>query len=266
MTVDVLVFAAHPDDAELAAGGLIAVSVKRGHTVGIVDFTRGELGSRGTPEVRAREAAAAAEVLGVTARENLGLPDGGLAETFEARRLVVEAIRKYRPTLVAAPNLEDLHPDHAVAGRVVAAAFYPSGFVNYETGSDPWRPAGLVHYMNHFPFEPSFVLDISDVWETRMAAVIVRWPNCWLSVLSRETNWLGCPVAALPLEMSVSRTRWASSPSFSRRWGRPMQKRHTATGGPRGTRVSKEVTARSACRPQKVHSWEVWEVELADIK
>ena len=101
MVVDLIVFAAHPDDAELAAGGLIAVSVARGHRVAVVDFTRGELGSRGTPQTRAEESAAADAVLGVAVRENLGLPDGGLTDSLEARRLVVDAIRRHRPTLIA---------------------------------------------------------------------------------------------------------------------------------------------------------------------
>ncbi|MBD3160986.1 MAG: bacillithiol biosynthesis deacetylase BshB1, partial [Candidatus Latescibacteria bacterium] len=139
--------------------------------VAVVDFTRGELGSRGTPETRAEESAAADEVLGVAVRENLGLPDGGLTDSLEARRLVVDALRRHRPTLVAGPWVEDLHPDHAAAGRVVAAALYPSGFAKYETGTPPYRPAGLVHYMNHYAFEPSFVLDVTRVWETRLEAV-----------------------------------------------------------------------------------------------
>lgn len=172
MKVDLLVVAAHPDDAELAAGGLVAKCVRLGYRVGILDMTRGELGSRGTPETRAEESAAADEVLSITRRENLGLPDGGLTESsLDARRLVADAYRRFAPGLVAAPALEDLHPDHAAAGRIAAAALYPSGFANYHTGSAPYRPRGLIHYMNHFAFEPTFVLDVTDVWETRMDAV-----------------------------------------------------------------------------------------------
>jgi bacillithiol biosynthesis deacetylase BshB1 len=178
MQLDLLVFAGHPDDAELAAGGLIAKMVKRGYRVGIVDMTRGELGTRGTPEVRARESAAADEVLGVALRDNLGLPDGHLTESIENRLAVVEAIRRRRPTLVAAPHVEDLHPDHAVTGRLVADSLYSTGFAKLETGSPPHRPNGLVHYMNHYPFEPTFVLDITDVWETRLEAV-----RCYASQL-----------------------------------------------------------------------------------
>ncbi len=176
--VDVLVLAAHPDDAELAAGGLIAKCVRLGYRVGIVDFTHGELGTRGGPEVRARESAAADRVLGVAVRENLGLPDGHLEESVENRMLVIEAIRKHRPALVVAPHGDDLHPDHAVAGRLAAAAFYPAGFARLSTGSPPHRPRGLCHYMNHPPFDASFILDITDVWEVRLAAV-----RCYASQL-----------------------------------------------------------------------------------
>ncbi|MHC4470473.1 MAG: bacillithiol biosynthesis deacetylase BshB1 [Planctomycetota bacterium] len=180
MQMDLVVFAAHPDDAELAAGGLVAKTVKLGYRVAIVDLTRGELGTRGTPEQRAEESAAADRVLGVAARVNLGLPDGGLTESTENRRLVVDAIRRHRPSLVAAPYVEDLHPDHAVTGRLVEASLYPSGFAKYETGSEPHRPQGLIHYMNHYPFEPTFVLDVSDVWAKRMEAVM-----CYASQLHR---------------------------------------------------------------------------------
>lgn len=168
---DVLVFAAHPDDAELAGGGLIAKCVKLGYSVGIIDLTRGELGTRGTAEQRATESAAADQVLGITIRENLGLPDGGVTENLEARRLVVDAIRRHRPSLITAPHTEDLHPDHAAAGRIVAAAVYPVGFEKYDTGTPRCAPPALAHYMNHTSFKPSFILDISDVFETRLAAV-----------------------------------------------------------------------------------------------
>jgi bacillithiol biosynthesis deacetylase BshB1 len=178
VTLDLIVFAAHPDDAELAAGGLVATAAAKGYRVGIVDFTRGELGTRGSPETRAEESAAADRVLGVAVRENFGLPDGHLTESLEARRLVVDAIRRHRPRLVAAPFVEDLHPDHAVAGRVVAASIYPTGFAKYDTGTPAGPRPLLVHYMNHHPFEPRFVLDVTPVWEKRLEAV-----RCYASQL-----------------------------------------------------------------------------------
>lgn len=182
MAVDMLVIAAHPDDAEMAAGGLIAKMTRLGYRVGIVDLTRGEMGSRGTPEDRAKESAAADEILSIAVRENLGLPDGGLSASLDNRRLVVDAIRRHRPSLVVAPPLTDLHPDHEAAGRLAAEAFYPSGFAKYETGSPPFRPAGLIHMMNHFSFEPTFIVDIPEEdFETKMAAV-----RCYFSQLHQE--------------------------------------------------------------------------------
>ncbi|MCU0727751.1 MAG: bacillithiol biosynthesis deacetylase BshB1 [Planctomycetes bacterium] len=171
MDMDVLVFAAHPDDAELAAGGLLARCAEAGLRAAIVDFTRGEAGTRGTPEIRAAEAAAADRVLSIACRENLGFPDSRLTETIEARLLAIEALRKHRPALVAAPYVDDLHPDHAVVGRIVSAAIYPSGFHRIVTGSPPHRPRALVHYMNHTAFPPTFVLDVTSVWAKRMEAV-----------------------------------------------------------------------------------------------
>ena len=181
MSVDMLVIAAHPDDAEMAAGGLIAKMVQRGHSVGIVDLTAGEMGTRGTSEQRTRESAAADEILSIAVRENLGLPDGGLTDSLENRRIVVDAIRRHRPDLVVAPPLDDLHPDHAAVGRLVAAAHYPSGFAKYETGTPPHRPKAVIHMMNHFEFMPTFIVDITDVWETKMAAV-----RCYGSQLHKD--------------------------------------------------------------------------------
>jgi len=188
MELDLLVLGAHPDDAELAAGGLIARTVRAGHRVGVLDLTRGEMGSRGSPEIREREAREAARVLGLACRENLGLPDGGLTASLENRRLVAEAYRRFRPALVAAPHPEDLHPDHAAAGRLAEEAFYPAGFARYRTegpprgaAPPPYRPLGLIHYMNHTPFRPSFILDIGEVWRIRLEAI-----RCFASQLHRE--------------------------------------------------------------------------------
>jgi len=183
VSVDMLVIAAHPDDAEMAAGGLIAKMVSHGHAVGIVDLTRGEMGTRGTPDQRALESAAADEILGIAVRENMGLPDGGLTDSLEYRRIVVDAIRRHRPTLVVAPPIEDLHPDHAAAGRLVAAAHYPTGFTKYETGTPPHRPRAVIHMMNHYEFMPTFIVDITDVWETKMEAV-----RCYGSQLHKQES------------------------------------------------------------------------------
>jgi len=218
VSVDMLVIAAHPDDAEMAAGGLIAKMVQRGHSVGIVDLTRGEMGTRGTPEERAKESAAADEVLGITVRENLGLPDGGLTDSLEYRRLVVDAIRRHRPALVVAPPLEDLHPDHAAAGRLAAAAHYPTGFTKYETGSEPHRPDAVIHMMNHFEFMPTFIVDVTDVWETKMAAV-----RCYRSQLFKEGSGEPKTKVSAPdfLERFTSRYRHYGS-MIGVTWGEPF--------------------------------------------
>jgi bacillithiol biosynthesis deacetylase BshB1 len=174
--VDVLAFGAHPDDVELFAGGTIATLVARGHRVAIVDLTRGELGSRGTPAIRAKEAAAAAEILGVSHRENLGLPDGDIANTAENRWRVLRAVRKYRPHIALIGATACRHPDHPAATRLVSDGLFAAGLARLESTEaglpqEPWRAAHVLHYMQHVDFEPSVVVDVTDAWETRMQAL-----------------------------------------------------------------------------------------------
>ncbi|HYE95622.1 MAG TPA: bacillithiol biosynthesis deacetylase BshB1 [Rubricoccaceae bacterium] len=175
--LDVLCFAAHPDDVELCAGGTVATLAQQGYRVGVVDLTRGEMGTRGTPAIRDEEAAEASRILGLVARENLGLPDGHLENTPENRRQVIAPLRRYRPRLVLVGALEDRHPDHGNAARLVLDALFQGGLRRIETAEpdgtphEPWRPAHVLHYMHAIPFEPTFVVDVTDVWETRMAAL-----------------------------------------------------------------------------------------------
>ena len=177
LTLDVLALAAHPDDVELCAGGTMCVLARDGYTTGIVDFTRGELGSRGTPEGRLEEAAAAADLLGVSARHNLGLADGDIQNTPETRRSLIQLIRRYRPHVVLANAPEDRHPDHPAAARFATDALFYSGLRKIETFDDdgspqePWRPSHALHYMQSIPFEPTFVVDVTDVWEQRVTAL-----------------------------------------------------------------------------------------------
>lgn len=174
----VLVMAAHPDDAELCAGGTIIKLVNQGYRVGIVDFTRGELGSRGTPELRLQEAERASAILGVSARVNLKIPDGGIQNTPEHRRRVIEVVRRFRPHIVLTNPPECRHPDHEHAAKLSTDALFYSGLVKIETkgpdGSpqEPWRPHHVLYYMQTIPFEPTFVVDVSDVWERRMEAML----------------------------------------------------------------------------------------------
>lgn len=175
--LDVLALAAHPDDVELCAGGTMCVLADGGYRTGIVDFTRGELGTRGTPEQRMDEAERAASILGLTARENLALPDGDIANTKANQRLVIEAVRRYRPGIVLINAPDDRHPDHPDAARLATDALFYSGLAKVETtnpdgsAQEPWRPHHVLHYMQSIPFEPTLVVDVSAVWERRIAAL-----------------------------------------------------------------------------------------------
>jgi len=176
-TLDVLALAAHPDDVELCAGGTMCVLARDGYQTGIVDFTCGELGSRGTPEGRMEEAQAAAEILGLTTRDNLGLPDGDIQNTAANRKKLIRLVRRYRPHIALINALKVRHPDHGDAARLSIDALFYSGLAKLETFEDdgtpqePWRPNHVLHYMQAIEFEPTFVVDVSDVWEQRIAAL-----------------------------------------------------------------------------------------------
>ena len=174
--VDVLALAAHPDDVELSCGGVVCKLVKQGHRVAIVDFTRGELGTRGTPETRIEESKAAAAVLGLTARENLGLPDGDLAGTDAHRRAVVGAIRRYRPYLLLVNAPDCRHPDHPAAARLAVEANFYAGLAKIETheadgaAQPTHRAHHVLHYMQSVEFTPTLVVDVTDEWAQRTEA------------------------------------------------------------------------------------------------
>lgn len=176
--LDVLALAAHPDDVELCAGGTMCVLADQGYRTGIVDFTRGELGTRGTPEGRMEEAAAAAEVLGLAARENLGIPDGDIQNTRENQLKLIRAVRRYRPSIVLTTAEKVRHPDHGAATALSVDALFYGGLAKIETFEDdgtkqePWRPHHVLHYMQALDFEPTFVVDVSAVWERRMEALL----------------------------------------------------------------------------------------------
>ena len=171
--LDLLAFAAHPDDAELNAGGLIAKMVRLGHKVGIVDLTAGQMASRGSVAQREAEASKAAEILSLSVRENLGLGDGKLsAEDPQAKLKVVEMIRKYRPSVLLAGLEVDRHPDHYRGGQLVSDAVWLADRVKYETGQERHQVKRLCYYPQHFVKEVCFVVDISDDFETKRRAVL----------------------------------------------------------------------------------------------
>ena len=171
MKLDILVMAAHPDDAELAVAGTIVDAIAKGKKVGIVDFTRGELGTRGTPEMRLTESVEATKILGIQVRENLGLADGFFQNDKESQLKLIEVIRKYQPDIVLANALEDRHPDHGKGAALAIDACFLSGLRKIETGLPAWRPKHVYHYIQDRYLEPDFVIDISEHWEKKEAAI-----------------------------------------------------------------------------------------------
>lgn len=176
LKLDILAFAAHPDDAELGAGGTISAMIAAGKKVGIVDLTRGQLGSRGTVEDRANEAAASTKILGLHARENLGMEDGHFTNDEEHRRAIIEMIRHYQPDIVLANAVADRHPDHGKGAALVSEAAFQSGLrvltTNFQGESqEHWRPRAVYHYIQDRYIKPDVVVDISAHYEKKMEAV-----------------------------------------------------------------------------------------------
>src|SRR6185369_4568023 len=176
MELDILAIGAHPDDVELSAGGTIALSVKQGYKVGVLDLTEGEMGTRGTKRIREREAADATKILGVHARENLNLGDGRFEVNEKNRLAVIKIIRKYRPKILLMPPMQERHPDHVHAHILCREAWFYSGLRKIETSlggkkQEPWRPQNYFAYMQTYEFEPTFIVDISEVYDIRLAAM-----------------------------------------------------------------------------------------------
>ena len=179
MELDILVFGAHPDDAELGAGATIAKEVANGKKVGIVDLTRGELGTRGTPEIRDKEAEKAAKILGLAVRENLEFADGFFANDRLHQIEVIKVIRKHRPKIVLCNAIEDRHIDHARGSKLVSDACFLSGLVKIDTKLDddgqwqePWRPKAVYHYIQWKNLEPDFVVDVSGFIDKKREAIM----------------------------------------------------------------------------------------------
>lgn len=222
MKLDVLVIAAHPDDAELCCAGTIAALTQSGRKVGVLDLTRGEMGTRGTPELRIREAEIAAEILGLSARVNAGLPDCGLENTPDHRETIIRYVRHFRPEICFINAPDDRHPDHRNAARLTLDALFYSGLNKLKTAGfsqgegdmrvashsqmtddvtpleqmpgglgpddtlskdssparkitsslqEPWRPHHILHFMQHWPFAPTFVFDISETMDVKEKAI-----------------------------------------------------------------------------------------------
>lgn len=177
MKLDILVFGSHPDDAELGAGGTIAKEVSRGKKVGIIDLTRGELGTRGSAEIRHKEAMAAADILGVVVRENLGFADGFFVNDREHQMSIIRTIRKYRPDIVLCNAVEDRHIDHARGAQLIRDACFLSGLTRIVTelsdkGQGAWRPKQVYHYIQWKNLQPDFVVDISGHINKKTQAIL----------------------------------------------------------------------------------------------
>ena len=172
--LDCLAVAAHPDDAELFAGGTLALAAARGKRVGILALTRGEAATRGTPEARAEEAAAAAKILGLACRENLALPDGGLESNGEQRRAVVEALRRLRPRVLLTHWREDRHPDHRRAHELVRDAAFYAGVGRFGAEGPRWRIEAIAYFLGN-TFQPDtraeWIVDVTPAWAAKCAAL-----------------------------------------------------------------------------------------------
>ena len=178
MKLDVLAVAAHPDDVELCAGGTVCSLVDQGHKVGIVDCTRGELGSRGSVEIRDKETEAASRIMGISVRYNLQLADGYVTNDRKSREPLMEIIRRHQPTIILANAPVCRHPDHCAAAELAVSASFFSGLSKIQLfepdgiALEPWRPSHILHYMQSVSFEPDIVVDVSRVWDQRMEALL----------------------------------------------------------------------------------------------
>ncbi|EOZ98983.1 LMBE-RELATED PROTEIN [Indibacter alkaliphilus LW1] len=176
MKLDILVIAAHPDDAELACSGTIAAHIAKGYKVGILDLTKGEMGTRGTPETRLKESSSASQILGLSMRENLGFRDVFFEDDEKHYLAIVKYIRKYQPEIVLANAVSDRHPDHGKGGLVASKACFISGLRKVSTlwdGNDQaaWRPKFIYHYIQNNYIKPDFVVDVSAFWEKKMESI-----------------------------------------------------------------------------------------------
>lgn len=177
MKLDILAFAAHPDDTELSCSGTLAAHIAQGYKVGVVDLTRGEMGTRGTAEIRDHEARESANILQLSLRENLAFEDAFFVNDKNHQLEVAKAIRKHQPEILLANAVSDRHPDHGRAAKLVVEANFLAGLRRIELEDEegnqlkPWRSGAVYHYIQSIYIQPDFVVDISAYWETKMNAV-----------------------------------------------------------------------------------------------
>lgn len=179
MKLDILAFGVHPDDVELGCSGLLLNEIQQGKSAGIIDLTLGEMGTRGTPEIRLQEAADAAKILGISIRENLKLDDCFFENNRESKMRVIESIRAYQPDIIISNALWDRHPDHGRSNQLVEDASFLSGLDKIKTQRNnvqqkPWRPRLVIHYIQDRFIQPDFVVDVTDVWDKRMQSIMAH--------------------------------------------------------------------------------------------
>jgi len=198
MKLDILAFGVHPDDIELCCAGTLMVEMNRGKKAGIIDLTRGEMGTRGTAETRKVEAEKAAEIMGIHVRENLGMRDC-FFENDETHRLqVIQKIRQYRPDVVFCNAVEDRHPDHGRAAMLVKESCFLSGLIKIKTSfkgeeQEAWRPKFVIHYIQDRYLQPDFVVDITDVYERKMKCVLAYSTQFYNPDLNEPETYISTP-------------------------------------------------------------------------
>jgi len=171
MKLDILVFGAHPDDVELGCGGTVIKEIEAGRKVGIIDLTRGELGTRGTAETRTAETKLATEIMGVTVRENMDFKDGFFKDDEGHKLALIRKIREYQPDIVITNAVSDRHPDHGRGSQITVDACFLAGLEKIETGQKVWRPKAIYHYIQFNHLSPDVVVDISSQMQQKLEAV-----------------------------------------------------------------------------------------------
>ena len=178
MKLDILALAAHPDDTELGCAGTLLVHIAQGQKVGVVDFTRGELGTRGSAEIRNQEANDSAKLMGLAVRENLGFKDGFFVNDESHQRAIIQKIRRFRPHILLVNAPKDRHPDHGRASEVSVTASFLSGLKRIETkdenglAQEAWRPKAVYHYVQSDYIHPDFIVDVTEHWDKKMESIM----------------------------------------------------------------------------------------------
>lgn len=187
MKLDILVFAAHPDDAELSCGGTIIKHTSNGFKVGVIDLTKGELGTRGSDKIRLEEADAAGKIMNLSLRENLGFNDGFFVNDDLHKKVLIEKIRKYRPDIILTNAPSDRHPDHGRAAQLTIDSCFLSGLEKIDTNQKVWRPKAIYHYIQFNNLNPDFVIDITTEFDQKIDAV-KSYKSQFFDPASKESN------------------------------------------------------------------------------